>query len=32
MTVLPCVTVSLVVGIGGLDPASARRLFRGSAP
>jgi Na+/H+-dicarboxylate symporter len=27
MTVLPYVTVSLVVGIGGLDPASARRLF-----
>lgn len=27
MTVLPYVTVSLVVGIGGLDPTSARRLF-----
>lgn len=27
MTVLPYVTVSLVVGIGSLDPASARRLF-----
>jgi Na+/H+-dicarboxylate symporter len=27
MTVLPYVTVSLVVGIGSLDPGSARRLF-----
>jgi Na+/H+-dicarboxylate symporter/ABC-type amino acid transport substrate-binding protein len=27
MTVLPYVTVSLIVGIGSLDPASARRLF-----
>jgi Na+/H+-dicarboxylate symporter/ABC-type amino acid transport substrate-binding protein len=27
MTVLPYVTVSLIVGIGRLDPASARRLF-----
>ena len=27
MTVLPYVTVSLVVGIGSLDPATARRLF-----
>jgi Na+/H+-dicarboxylate symporter/ABC-type amino acid transport substrate-binding protein len=27
MTVLPYVTVSLVAGIGGLDPAAARRLF-----
>jgi Na+/H+-dicarboxylate symporter/ABC-type amino acid transport substrate-binding protein len=27
MTVLPYVTVSLIVGIGGLDPAAARRLF-----
>ena len=27
MTVLPYVTVSLIVGIGSLDPATARRLF-----
>ena len=27
MTVLPYVTVSLVVGIGSLDPTTARRLF-----
>ncbi len=27
MTVLPYVTVSLVVGVGSLEPASARRLF-----
>jgi Na+/H+-dicarboxylate symporter/ABC-type amino acid transport substrate-binding protein len=27
MTVLPYVTVSLVVGIGSLDPSTARRLF-----
>jgi Na+/H+-dicarboxylate symporter/ABC-type amino acid transport substrate-binding protein len=27
MTVLPYVTVSLVVGIGSLDPAAAKRLF-----
>jgi Na+/H+-dicarboxylate symporter/ABC-type amino acid transport substrate-binding protein len=27
MTVLPYVTVSLIVGIGSLDPAAARRLF-----
>jgi len=27
MTVLPYVTVSLIAGIGGLDAASARRLF-----
>jgi len=32
MTVLPYVTVSLVVGIGSLDPATARRIFvRGGA-
>jgi len=27
MTVLPYVTVSLIVGIGSLDPAAAKRLF-----
>src|SRR5512143_3603463 len=27
MTVLPYVTVSLIVGIGSLDPSAARRLF-----
>jgi Na+/H+-dicarboxylate symporter len=27
MTVLPYITVSLIAGIGGLDPATARRLF-----
>jgi Na+/H+-dicarboxylate symporter len=27
MTVLPYVTVSLIVEIGSLDPATARRLF-----